>query len=180
MQEEINVKKKYLIIGVIVILVLVGLFFIPKFTGNVVKETPNNFGSAKDFSLQTTEGKIITLSQFKGKVIILQAMASQCPSCKLEAQQIKPVYEKYVSSGLIVISLDIQPERSSLQDLKNFKTNFSGDWYFGFYPEFINQYEIRSLDSTIIIDKKGNIAYRDDTITPTKNLENIVKQLLGV
>lgn len=178
MQEEIKVKKSYLIIVVIVILALVSFLFVTKLTGNVVKETLNNFGSAKDFSLQTTERETITLSQFKGKVVILQSMASWCPSCKLQASQIKPIYEKYKDNGLVVISLDIQPERSSLQDLKNFKTNFGGDWYFGFYPEFINLYGIRSLDSKVIIDKNGNIAYRDDTITTKENLDNIVKQLL--
>jgi hypothetical protein len=51
---------------------------------------------------------------------------------------------------------------------------------FGFYSEFIGQYGIRSLDSTVIIDKNGNIGYRDDTITTTENLEKIVKQLLEI
>ncbi len=175
--QEIKIKKSYLVTGVIIILVLTIFFLAPKLTGNAVKETTNSFGSAQDFSLQTTGGETITLSQFKGKVVILQAMASWCPSCKLQASQIKPVYEKYTDDGLIVISLDIQPERSSLLDLKDFKTNFGGNWYFGFYPEFINQYGIRSLDSTIIIDKDGKIAYRDDTITTTEHLEKIVKQL---
>jgi len=176
--QEIKIKKSYLIIGILIILSLTIFFFAPKFTGNVVKETANSFGLAQDFSLQTTSRETITLSQFKGKVVILQAMASWCPSCKLQAQQIKPVYEKYTDEDLVVISLDIQPERSSLQDLKDFKTNFGGNWYFGFYPEFINQYEIRSLDSTVIIDKNGNIAYRDDKVTTTKELESIIQNLL--
>jgi len=175
--QEIKIRKSYLIIG-FVILALISFFFLPKFTGNAVKETTIKLGVAKDFSLQTTEGESITLSQFKGKVVILQAMASWCPSCKLQAQQIKPLYEKYANDGLIVISLDIQPERSSLQELNNFKANFGGDWYFGFYPEFINLYGIRSLDSKVIIDKKGDIAYRDDTITTTENLDKILKPLL--
>jgi len=176
--QEIKIKKSYLIVGVIIVLAFAGLFFSQKFTGNAVKETKTNLGSATDFSLQTTSGETITLSQFKGKIVILQVMASWCPSCKLQASQIKPVYEKYAGNGLVVISLDIQPERSSLQDLKNFKTNFGGDWYFGFYPEFINQYGIRSLDSKVIIDKNGNIAYRDDKVTTTEELESIIQGLL--
>jgi len=178
--QEIKIKKSYLIIGFIIVLAFAGLFFAQKFTGNAVKETKANLGSATDFSLQTTSGETIKLSQFKGKIVILQAMASWCPSCKLQASQIKPVYDKFAGNGLVVISLDIQPERSSLQDLRNFKNNFGGDLYFGFHPEFIGQYGIRSLDSTVIIDKNGNIAYRDDTITTTENLEKIVKQLLEI
>jgi len=176
--QEIKIKRSYLLTGVIIILVLTVFFFAPKFTENAVKDTTNSFGSAQDFSLQTTSGEIITLSQFKGKVVILQAMASWCPSCKLQASQIKPVYEKYAGNGLVVISLDIQPERSSLQDLRNFKNNFGGDWYFGFYPEFINQYGIRSLDSTVIIDKNGNIVYRDDKVTTTEELDEVIVELL--
>ena len=82
--QEIKIRKSYLIIG-FVILALISFFFLPKFTGNAVKETASNLGVAKDFSLQTTEGESITISQFKGKVVILQAMASWCPSCKLQA-----------------------------------------------------------------------------------------------
>lgn len=175
--QEIKIRKSYLIIGII-ILALISFFFLSKFIGNGVKETTGNLGTAKEFSLQTTEGETITLSQFKGNIVILQAMASWCPSCKLQAQQIKPIYEKYKDEGLVVISLDIQPERSSLEDLKNFKTNFGANWYFGFYPEFINQYGIRSLDSKVIIDKDGNVVYRDDTITTTEKLDEIINGLL--
>jgi len=176
--QKIKIKKSYLIIGAMIIFVIAGFFIASNINGNAVKENIGNFGSAQDFSLQTTSGETITLSQFKDKVVILQTMASWCPSCKLQAQQIKPVYEKYYNTGLVVISLDIQPERSSLQDLKYFKANFGGDWYFGFYPEFINQYEIHSLDSTVIIDKNGKIVYRDDKITTTEELEEIIQQLV--
>lgn len=70
--------------------------------------------------------------QFKDNVVILQVTASWCPSCKLQAQQIKSIYEKYTGDGLVIISLDIQPERSSLQDLKNFKTNLVESGILGF------------------------------------------------
>jgi len=60
--QEIKIKKSYLIIGVIIVLAFGGFFFAQKFTRNSVKETTKSYGSAQDFSLQTTEGETIKLS----------------------------------------------------------------------------------------------------------------------
>ncbi|MFQ5531777.1 MAG: TlpA family protein disulfide reductase [Candidatus Nanoarchaeia archaeon] len=175
--EEVKIKKSYLKFGIIAIIVIAGFLVVPKFTGNSISEVSPPVKTS-EIILQTSEGDSVVLSQFKGNVVVLQAMASWCPSCKLQAQQIKPLYEKYKYSGLEVISLDIQPERSNLDDLKEFKKTHGGDWYFGFYPEFISQYGVRSLDSTVVINRKGEIVYQDDTITTTEKLEEVLVPLL--
>lgn len=181
-EKTIKINKKHLIIGAIIALIIIGFLFI-KNTKIANTNTQNTAPTTKyepalQIILQTTSGEEITLSQFRGKPVILQAMASWCPSCKLQSQQIKPVYEKYKDKGLVVISLDIQPERSTLEELKNFKQTYGGDWYFGFYPEFVAQYNIRSLDSTVILDKEQNIVYKDDTITPTAKLDETISALI--
>ena len=171
-------KQSNIIIGIIIV-VIIGFLFLRANIGKgsfEVLDTDRTI--APEITLQTTEGETISLSQFKGDVVILQAMASWCPSCKLQAHQIKPVYEQNKGKGLTVISLDIQPERSSLSDLKGFKEKYGGDWDFGFYPQLISQYNVRSLDATIIIDKNGKIAARDDGITTTDELEGILIKLM--
>lgn len=179
MPNEIKINRKYFLIGlVLVIAIITFIIYNQNKTDSKYRAIDKSLPSAPEITLQTTEGQTISLSQFKGKVVYLQAMASWCPSCKLQAGQIKPIYEKYKDKGLVIISLDIQPERSSLEELKKFKETFGGDWYFGFYPEFITKYNIRFLDSKVIIDKNQNIAYKDDTVTPTEKLDEIISKLL--
>lgn len=181
-KNTIKISKKHIVTGIIVVLILIGILFFKTSKSDVAQnqniDPSPNYGPAPEITLTTTDGQTISLSQFKGKVVILQAMASWCPSCKLQAQQIKPIYEKYKNKGLVIISLDIQPERSTLESLKNFKQTYGGDWYFGFYPQFITQYNIKFLDSKVIIDKNQNIAYRDDTVTPTQKLDEIISGLI--
>jgi len=190
MVEKFLIQKEYIYAIVVISILIIGGFLflngdkldtqttVNQNTPAPIQIEEKQLDLTKEIKLQTTEGENISLSQFKGNVVILQAMASWCSSCKLQAIRIKPVYDKYKNDGLVVISMDIQPERSSLDSLKKFKATYGGDWYFGFYPEFIMQYSILSLDSTIIIDKKGNIAYRDHGVTDTEKLENVIVELL--
>ncbi len=126
---------------------------------------------------KTIDGKTLSISDFKGKIIVLQAMASWCPSCKLQAQQLKSIANR---EDVVILSFDVQPERSKQEDLKKFKEeNAKGfdNWYFSFSKEFIGLYGIRSLDSTVIIDKNFNIIYRDDRITTGEELNKITSKI---
>ena len=50
---------------------------------------------AKDFKLQDLQGKTVTLSSFKGKIVVLNFWASWCPPCVREMPHIDALYQKY-------------------------------------------------------------------------------------
>ena len=53
----------------------------------------------------------------------------------------------------------------SLNDLKQFKDGFGNDdWIIGFGFDAAQQYNVKALDTTLIIDENGNIIYRDNGI----------------
>ena len=63
---------------------------------------------APDFTLQTPDGKSVTLSQIKAKVKIVDFWASWCGPCRLNNPDLKKLYEAYKDKGqeIVGVSLD--------------------------------------------------------------------------
>jgi len=112
---------------------------------------------APDFTLQDISGKEVSLSDFKGKVIILNFWATWCPPCRKEIPVFIELYKKYKDEGLVIIgiSLDREGEKVLIPFVKKFGIN---------YPVLIGTKKvvdayggIRGIPTTFIIDKKGKI-----------------------
>jgi len=181
MTGEIKVSKKTVWI-VIIAAVLVGLFFFFKNDGSSGGDVvlSGQIGSkvgdiAPEFSMTDVDGDQISLSQFKGKPIVLAYFATWCAPCQIEANRVKQVDDETGGNKFVVYQIGID-QRETLADLKQFKTGFgNGDWIVGFGFDSAQQYGVRTLDTTLIIDKDGNIVYRDNGTPAT--LEQLRAQL---
>jgi len=112
---------------------------------------------APDFTLQDINGNEVTLSDFKGKVVILNFWATWCPPCRKEIPVFIELYKKYKDEGLVIIgiSLDREGKKVLIPFVKKFGIN---------YPVLIGTQKvvdayggIRGIPTTFIIDKKGKI-----------------------
>jgi len=66
---------------------------------------------APDFNLKTLDGQNVRLSDFRGKVVLVNIWASWCTPCRAEMPAIERVYQNYREQGLIVLAVD-----STVQD----------------------------------------------------------------
>ena len=120
---------------------------------------------AWDFTLQDIYGNRVSVSDFKGKVIILDFFATWCPPCRAEIPHFVELYDKYKDKGLVVIGISVELDQELV---KRFAKEFDIN-----YPVLIddgktsNAYgPIRAIPTTFIIDKDKNIVkkyigYRD-------------------
>lgn len=90
---------------------------------------------APDFSLVDVNGKVVTLKQFRGKVVFLDFWAPWCDPCREEFPALDTLYKKYSNAGLEVIGIDIDSSKKLL-------------------TEFIQKVPVAF---TVLIDKKGVI-----------------------
>jgi thiol-disulfide isomerase/thioredoxin len=140
-------------------------FFLLVFSGC----TEEKNGAGDDFSFTTLNGEMKRLSDFYGKVVVLDCMAVNCQPCLSQMFELKKISENYSTDDVAILSIDVwvsNGETSTmLQDLINeFKNqvNVTLDWTFGLDdPEgtIENTYATGGVPSLYIYDKKGNIYY---------------------
>ena len=64
---------------------------------------------APDFELPSPDGKKVSLSQFKGKYVVLDFWASWCPDCRKDAPNVVAMYNRFKDKGVafVGVSFDI-------------------------------------------------------------------------
>lgn len=141
-------------------------------------ETGLNTGQKPpNFSLQTTAGSDVSLHPVR-KPTALFFMAAWCTSCKEEEHNLNRVHEEF-GDEVRLISIDMDPDRDTMEDLQKFKEQYGGDWVHAMgTKELIQKYRLTSLDTTYIIDQNGVTVYKDSNVTPVTRFESEFEQLL--
>jgi thiol-disulfide isomerase/thioredoxin len=62
-------------------------------------------GPAPGFTLQSRDGKTVTLAQFKGEVVMINFWASWCGPCRQEMPLLDSIYKQYKDAGELSHSL---------------------------------------------------------------------------
>src|SRR3989338_7725993 len=174
------------IILILLIVLLVGCTQkaeqVPKAVSNLEKfkmatiEAPNI--PAPNFKLTDSNGKELTNENLKGKVYILQGYTYGCTSCAEEIATLNKIYTKYKDKGVEIISMDIVSEDIEIA-LETKKKYNGGDWHWALDSDNVAvKLEMKSLESTYIIDKEGIIRYKDETLSDANILSKEIEKLI--
>ena len=72
--------------------------------------------AAPDFTLPTLAGKKFSLSQLKGKVVVLDFWASWCPDCRRDAPNVVRLYREYKGKGVVFVGISFDVDRAAWQN----------------------------------------------------------------
>lgn len=126
-----------------------------------------------EFSLEDTDGKLRSLSEWDGKVIMINFWATWCPPCRREIPAFIEVQEKYHDKGFVIIGVALDTRQAAIDFIDPMGIN---------YPVLVGEEEginlnlrygnhLGVLPYTVIIDKQGIIRHallheitRDDVI----------------
>jgi peroxiredoxin len=113
---------------------------------------------AAEIGLNDLSGKRVDLASLKGKVVIVDFMASWCAPCKQELPVLDRLYKKYKGPGLVVIAVSVDQDLENLQALlKQLKVSFPvvHDKAHG----VAGRYEPARMPSSYVVDRKGIIRH---------------------
>jgi len=133
---------------------------------------------APDFSLTAFDGRPLSLSANRGKVVLLDFWATWCEPCKAEIPHFVDLQNHYGSQGLQIIGLSMDDDEQAARDFyQHYKMN---------YPvalassRITDQYGgVLGLPITFAIDRQGRIVSRHIGATDPAVFESEVKKLLG-
>jgi peroxiredoxin len=131
---------------------------------------------APDFSLPDLNGKAVNLSDFKGKVVILDFFASWCPPCRQEIPDFIELQKSYGDKGFAMVGVALVAAGEAKEFADKAGIN---------YPVLIDDGKvsaiygpIRSIPTTFVLDKSGRIVKLYIGFRPKETFENDIKELL--
>lgn len=133
-------------------------------------------GAAPAFSLPDLTGKAVPLSDFRGKVVVLDFWATWCPPCRREIPDFIDLQRTYGPRGLQIVGIALdEPEK-----VEAFVRQNGMD-----YPVLMGSDEVAALyggidgiPTTFLIDRQGKIAARFEGFRPKSVFEEEIKKLL--
>lgn len=115
---------------------------------------------APDFQLKDLNGQPLSLSDSKGKVVLLDFWATWCPPCVAEIPHFKELYAQYKDKGFEIIGVSLDQEGVKVVGPFAKKNAIQ-------YPIVIGNDQvtrsyggIRGIPTTFLIDRKGKIAQK--------------------
>ncbi|GAG94570.1 unnamed protein product, partial [marine sediment metagenome] len=102
------------------------------------------------------EGQPISLSDFRGKPVLVNFWAVRCPPCRFEMPFIQAIFEESSDTELVVLAVDIGEAPSTVKDFIQ-SGNFSFPVLLDTGQDVALEYNIRAIPTTFLIDKDGII-----------------------
>jgi peroxiredoxin len=121
-----------------------------------------------DFALKDDHGATVRLSQFRGKVVVLDFYASWCPGCNEAAPHVeKEIWQKYKSRNVQVLGIAVQEGEGPAAKFSKFRKEH-GITYPLLLDEpgnIIQRFGFTGIPQGIVIDAKGKYVSAPDTVT---------------
>jgi thiol-disulfide isomerase/thioredoxin len=187
-------KKVFLWVGTIVVF-LAGIVYAnratsPKRGVNAAGIPSASRETAKEFTLRSINGgKEVSLSEYRGKVVLVNFWATWCGPCRTEIPGLIAMQQKYAGRGFTILGLAMDDEEESVVSpwVANERFSVTGERVAMNYPILIGTSEVAEsfggllgFPTSVLISKDGKIVKRvTGIIREDEMLDLIDKELSG-
>ena len=131
---------------------------------------------APEFSLKDLQGNALSLSSYRGKVLVLNFWATWCPPCRAEIPDFIEAYRELKDKGLEILGLSV--DDMSEETLREWARNAGMNYPVAMATaKIVADYEPGDyIPATIVIDREGRIRYRQSKLMDKGTLVQLFKE----
>jgi len=169
-----------IVVAMVVSLMLIFGFRLARNTDKIATGAGNMKGKpAPPFTLQSLDGKMVSLSDFRGKAVLLNFWATWCAPCKIEMPWFVELQKQYAAQGLQIVGVAM--DDASPEDIAKFAKDLGVD-----YPILIGKESVgdayggvQFLPATFYIDREGNVVDKIFGLKGKNEIEDDIKRALA-
>jgi cytochrome c biogenesis protein CcmG, thiol:disulfide interchange protein DsbE len=108
-----------------------------------------------DFQVQTVDGKRRRLSDFHGKVLLVDVWASWCAPCKVELPMLDDMARRLKSRGVEILAVSVDQEKANMMDFIHKQRNWSVTFFHdpdGRVPDLLQP---PKMPTSYVVDRMG-------------------------
>jgi peroxiredoxin len=120
--------------------------------------------------LQTVDGSSIKLSNYSGKVLLVNLWATWCGPCRTETPELVRLHKEFQSRGVEMIGLSTENPEASAESVREFVRDFNVDYHIGWATPEVALALMQgraSIPQSFIITREGKILMRFVGFSPT-------------
>ncbi len=120
-------------------------------------------GEPQNMTFTATDGTAVDLTQYRGKVVLLDFWATWCGPCREEVPNVVAAFHRFHDQGLEVIGVSLDRDLGTMTQFTadngmTWPQNFDGQ---GWDNALARHYGVRAIPAMYFFDKKGRLVTRD-------------------
>ncbi len=132
-------------------------------------------GPAANFTLKSSSGENIRLSEYRGQVVLINFWASWCGPCRQEMPELDTLHQRYQELGFTVFGVNVEQDRAEADKvLRDIPVTFP--ILFDDQNHVSDLYGVDAMPVTVLVDRSGTIRYMHRGYKP--GYEDIYEQQL--
>ena len=137
-------------------------------------------GTAPDFTYPDVNGKLVSLSDFKGKVVLIDVWATWCGPCQAQIPHLLKLEEELKDSGIVFlgVSLDKAADREKWLQMIREKGLKGVQLFADGWSQISKDYEIKGIPRFIVVGKDGKLVARQAPAPSDPALKQMLLELL--
>jgi len=113
---------------------------------------------APDFSLHAMTGPNMRLQDQRGRVVMVNFWATWCAPCQQEMPHLNRLYQKYRSSGFVLLGVNVDEDSSKAADAAA-KLGITFPVLLDADKRVSKLYDLSTMPSTVLIDRDGKVRF---------------------